>query len=55
MASKKIEKQKSVRLSIDDTIPLICVVESGEKIQDHVVIKNLSNFIFLEIIPDQKC
>ncbi|XP_060602959.1 PX domain-containing protein kinase-like protein isoform X2 [Ruditapes philippinarum] len=36
MASKKIEKQKSVKLSIDDTTPLICVVESGEKIQDHV-------------------
>ncbi|XP_053377558.1 PX domain-containing protein kinase-like protein isoform X2 [Mercenaria mercenaria] len=36
MASKKLEKQKSVKLSIDDTTPLICVVESGEKIQDHV-------------------
>ncbi|KAL4226568.1 hypothetical protein ACF0H5_014553 [Mactra antiquata] len=36
MASKRREKQKTVKLSIDDTIPLLCSVESGEKIQDHV-------------------
>lgn len=36
MASKKLEKQKSVKISLDDTVPLVCLVDSGEKIDDHV-------------------
>lgn len=32
-----LEKQKSIKLSLDDTIPLNCWIESGEKVQDHVV------------------
>ena len=37
MAGKLFETQKSAKLSLDDTIPLNCVIESGEKVQDHVV------------------
>lgn len=36
MATKNFEKQKSAKLSIDDTTPLICLVEGGERFQDHV-------------------
>ncbi|XP_052780068.1 PX domain-containing protein kinase-like protein isoform X2 [Mya arenaria] len=33
---KLFETQKSTKISIDDTLPLVCTIESGEKIQDHV-------------------
>ncbi|XP_052278668.1 PX domain-containing protein kinase-like protein isoform X2 [Dreissena polymorpha] len=36
MANKLFEGQKAVKLSIDDTVPLSCHIDSGEKIQDHV-------------------
>ena len=30
-------KGKSARIPLDDTVPLNCIVDNGEKVQDHVV------------------
>ena len=48
MATKLFERSKSMKISLDDTTPLMCVVESGEKVQDHVV----SSSLFAVILSD---
>jgi len=35
------------KVSIDDTVPLVCVIESGEKVEDHVVWLFFENFEIL--------